>query len=210
MILKLGFSFILLTLIVSQCPVYGDEVKNNVTKISFYSTGKIVNKHDFQYILNPKYDICGQPGTYNNHVNETDVFLLIYVHSAPQNFKRRQSLRDTWLRRSMFKTIRVVFMMGYSSDKKVREKLELESNIYGDIVQEDFIDAYKNITYKGIMAMKWIAEYCNKTRYILKVDDDIVSNIFIVMRHLNSLGKFGLIKEKKIMCLVWRGMKGQF
>ena len=32
---------------------------------------------------------------------------------------------------------------------KVKELVKLESGIYGDIVMEDFIDSYKNLTYKG-------------------------------------------------------------
>jgi len=51
--------------------------------------------------------------------------------------------------------------------------------------------------------MKWISQYCNNAKYILKVDDDIVSNIFILLRHLKSLETHKLIKQKTIMCLVW-------
>jgi beta-1,3-galactosyltransferase 1 len=97
--------------------------------------------------------------------------------------------------------------MGSTSDKKVNELLKLENGIYNDIVQENFIDAYRNLTYKGIMAMKWISEYCTNAKYILKVDDDIISNIFIVLRHLNHLTKNQLIPPKTIMCLVWQQMK---
>jgi beta-1,3-galactosyltransferase 1 len=51
--------------------------------------------------------------------------------------------------------------------------------------------------------MKWISQYCSNVKYILKVDDDIVSNIFILLRHLKSLETHKLIKQKTIMCLVW-------
>lgn len=53
------------------------------------------------------------------------------------------------------------------------------------------------------MAMKWLSQYCKNAKYILKVDDDIVSNIFILLRHLKSLEVHSRIKEKTIMCLVW-------
>jgi beta-1,3-galactosyltransferase 1 len=95
-------------------------------------------------------------------------------------------------------------MMGYPKLASIQEKLKLEADIYKDIVQEDFIDAYRNITYKGIMAMKWIAEFCPSAKYILKVDDDIISNLFILLRHLNSLSKRNMLLEKKICCLGWR------
>ena len=56
------------------------------------------------------------------------------------------------------------------------------------------------------MAMKWISQYCNKVKYILKVDDDIVSNIFILLRHLKSFDNHKIMKQKTIMCLVWVGI----
>ena len=101
---------------------------------------KIVNKHDFVYGLNPEHRICGSDS----------IFLLVYVHSAPGNFKRRLSLRETWARRSMFRDMRLVFMMGTVSDAKINEHLLLENGLYKDIVSEDFVDSYKNLTYKGI------------------------------------------------------------
>jgi hypothetical protein len=159
---------------------------------------EIVNRHDFEYTLNPGHRICNK---------SDDIFVLIYVHTKPDNFKRRLSLRETWAKRSMFRNTRVVFMMGSTSDKKVNELLRLESGIYNDIVQENFVDAYRNLTYKGIMAMKWISEYCTNAKYILKVDDDIISNIFIVLRHLKKLQENKMLENRTVMCLVWQNMK---
>jgi beta-1,3-galactosyltransferase 1 len=166
---------------------------HNVEKIY----DKIVNKHDFNFTLNPEYQTC----------KSSQLFLLIYVHTAPVNFKRRLSIRETWARRSMFRDIRLVFMMGYTLDKKTTQLLTLESNLYQDLVQENFIDSYKNLTYKGIMAMKWISTYCQNAKFILKTDDDIITNPFILLRHLKSLNNHGLIAPKSLMCLVWNRMK---
>ena len=91
---------------------------------------KIVNKHDFIYILNPEHKICGSES----------IFLLVYVHSAPVNFKRRLSIRETWARRSMFRDIRLVFMMGKVNDAKINERLLLENAVYKDIVSEGLYD----------------------------------------------------------------------
>jgi hypothetical protein len=179
---------------------------NNVTQILSNKTSAtpsddpfiknyIVNRHDFSYIHNPGFQVCGG----DKPTNKQKVFVIVYVHSAPENLKRRLSLRETWQRRSMFKHVRFVFMMGYA--KHLQNKLKLEADIYKDIVQEDFIDAYRNITYKGIMAMKWISQYCSHAKYILKVDDDIVSNFFILLRHLKSLTKHESGVKKKVYCL---------
>ena len=161
---------------------------------------EIVNPHDFKYILNPGHQICSDD-------NSSKVYLLIYVHTAPDNYKRRLSIRETWAKRSMFRDIRIVFMMGKTESKKTSEMILLENGIYGDLVQEDFIDSYRNLTYKGIMAMKWITEYCPKAKYILKVDDDIITNTFIILKHLKALENHDIIKHKTIMCLVWERMQ---
>ena len=101
---------------------------------------KVVNKHDFEFILNPQKQICQE---------DKSLFLLIYVHTTPVNLKRRISLRETWTKRSMFRDIRIVFMMGSALDQKTNELVKLEHAVYNDIVQENFHDSYRNLTYKG-------------------------------------------------------------
>ena len=54
--------------------------------------------------------------------------------------------------------------------------------------------------------MRWTSTYCKNAKYILKVDDDIITNPFILMRHLKSLLDHKLIKDKTLMCLVWTRM----
>ena len=56
----------------------------------------------------------------------------------------------------MFKGLRLVFMMGNSQNQKVKESLALEAHYYNDIVQEDFHDSYKNLTYKGYFFYSFI------------------------------------------------------
>jgi hypothetical protein len=55
----------------------------------------------------------------------------------------------------MFKNMRIIFMLGDSKDQ-VRSQVKYEYNLYGDLVQENFLDSYHNLTYKGIMSLKWI------------------------------------------------------
>lgn len=155
---------------------------------------KIVNPHNFKYLINPKDQIC-------QGFNESNkLFLLVYVHCSSVNIKHRETIRETWARRSIFPQIRLVFMLGYSNKSTINEKVKLESSIYNDIVQEDYIDSYRNLTYKAVMSMKWISEYCNHTQYILKVDDDMLVNMFLLMRHLNTISNHSLVHQNTIMC----------
>lgn len=54
---------------------------------------------------------------------------------------------------------------------------------YGDIVQEDFVDSYRNLTHKAIMALRWVSQNCQNAKLILKADDDIFINIFKLVGH---------------------------
>lgn len=101
-------------------------------------------------------------------------------------------------------------MMGKVDDSGVMNAVRYEYETYQDIVQEDFVDSYKNLTYKGLMALKWISVYCPQADYILKVDDDIMVNTFTLINHLKYLDKHEHPNVKasgKIFCLVWGSME---
>jgi len=159
------------------------------------------NPHPFNYVINPTSACFG------------DIFLIIYVHSAPGHFKQRMAIRETWGNVGNFPDIvvKVVFLLGIiptDEGRSVQEALLMEADNYGDIVQEDFVDSYRNLTYKGIMGLKWISTYCRNAQFVLKSDDDIFINIFSLVTHLQRLSA----QKKKplselLLCLVWYRMK---
>ena len=163
---------------------------------------EIVNFHNFSYLINPEHELCSNYGN-----NENRLFLLIYVHSTPSNYKRRIIIRETWSNKNIFSNIRIVFMTGLSNETQTNELLKLESSIYKDIVQEDFVDSYKNLTYKGIMAMKWISEYCSSAPFVLKIDDDMIVNTFYLVKHLNTLIEQRELNKRTIICYLHGHMK---
>ncbi len=197
----LDILLVILTVLIKQIISTNTIISNQIIDINKVSLEKeIVNRHDFEYILNPADKIC---------TRNSSILVIVYVHSAPGNLKRRISIRETWAKQSLFTRMRLVFMLGVNSKNlKIQKLLELESNVYGDLVQENFEDSYKNLTYKGIMSLKWIAEYCSEAKYVLKVDDDIIVNTFTLFRHLKSLQSHELTRNKKrtVMCLVWNRM----
>jgi hypothetical protein len=159
------------------------------------------NPHPFKYVINPQ-DVCSG-----------DVFLLVYVHSAPSHFKQRMAIRETWGNSNNFPgvAVKVVFLCGIIPSKEgsaVQDALSLEADTYGDIVQENFIDSYRNLTYKGIMGLKWITQYCRNARFLLKSDDDIFINMFSLVTHLKRIeSQRGRPVRKLLLCLVWYHMK---
>jgi len=159
------------------------------------------NPHPFNFVINPS-SVCS-----------SDIFLLIYVHSAPGHFKQRMAIRETWGNVGNFPDIvvKVVFLLGIiptDEGRSVQEALLLEADAYGDIVQEDFVDSYRNLTYKGIMGLKWVSTYCRHATFLLKSDDDIFINIFSLVTHLQRLSsQRNKPVSELLLCLVWYRMK---
>jgi hypothetical protein len=164
---------------------------------------KVAKPHPFRYVINsPK--VC----------SKDEVFLLVYVHTAPDHYKRRTVIRQTWGNMLQYTDpIRVVFFMGVSNlgselnSTSAQKALYFEQGQYQDLVQEDFLDTYHNLTHKGVSALKWITHNCRQAIFILKTDDDIFVNMFSLMRHLKRMQGRGLeYTQGLLMCAVWYGM----
>ncbi|XP_053679819.1 uncharacterized protein LOC128730765 [Anopheles nili] len=73
------------------------------------------------------------------------------------------------------------FNIGVGADT-VDDELQLrivnESEVFGDIIQESFIDSYNNLTLKTVMMLKWVTNNCDgKVKFIMKCDDDTFVNV---------------------------------
>ncbi|XP_050405722.1 UDP-GalNAc:beta-1,3-N-acetylgalactosaminyltransferase 1-like, partial [Patella vulgata] len=105
--------------------------------------------------------------------------------------------------------VRVVFLLGLVNDTKIQEYIQQEHIKYCDTVQGNFIDSYHNLTHKGVMGLRWITEHCSNVKYVVKVDDDV---IFDMWRFLNYLGSFS--EGGSILCDVinygWIFRKGKW
>lgn len=128
-----------------------------------------LNPHDFNYIL-LENKTC--------HTSNGSVYLVVVVSVASGNFKQRQTVRETW--GSIAKTnneIKLVFMLGSAANDGIQEKINSESDTYHDIIQEDFVDSYRNLSLKSVALLKWSFTYCSSAKYVLKADDDMFVNL---------------------------------
>ena len=70
---------------------------------------QVVNPHPFKYILNNP-NVC----------REQDIYVIAYVHTAPDHYKRRVVIRQTWGSPSNYDiNLRVVFVMGRTTNDSV-------------------------------------------------------------------------------------------
>ena len=125
---------------------------------------------EFSYLMNPR-TIC-PPGVHLSYV--------VCVFSTPGNFEAREELRQTWAAPDLLvgHPSRLVFIMGRPSEDRLLLQLQNESRIHGDIVMEDFVAAYENLTYSSIAALRWVTYHCPNVSYVIKADDDVYVNIF--------------------------------
>jgi len=106
--------------------------------------------------------------------------VVALVHTAPRNYAKRQAIRDTW-----GKVIPTLFFIGLPNSNITQHNIISENQLYHDIVQGDFLDSYRNLTYKHVMALKWTLYYCPCARYLLKTDDDTFVNAPYLLEILN-------------------------
>jgi hypothetical protein len=146
---------------------------------------RLINVKNFTFKINPQP--CNE--------YSAGLLLVVIVSSKPTNYKNRMVIRNTW-GRSVDST-KVVFLLGEPSKAADARKIRNESALYGDIVQGNFVDAYRNMTYKHVMGLKWVVHHCPVAKYVLKTDDDVVVNSHalrqFLARELSPWGAKGLI-----------------
>ncbi|XP_006818783.1 beta-1,3-galactosyltransferase 1-like [Saccoglossus kowalevskii] len=108
----------------------------------------------------------------------------------PEEFAARGVIRET---RGHTQEVRQhdiihLFIIGKPTENEdfVTAKLFNESQSHRDIILIDVVDSYKNLTLKSIMILRWITDYCSNTKYLLKVDSDILVNLNNLISFLES------------------------
>ncbi|XP_059614862.1 beta-1,3-galactosyltransferase 5 [Phlebotomus argentipes] len=125
---------------------------------------KLIDLVDFEYVI-------GQKSCSELHLQP---LVLILVHSAPGNWRKRNLIRRTWGRDDA--RARLLFLLGTVASADDQLDLVEENQEYGDLIQGNFIDAYRNMTYKHAMALKWFTYSCPEAHFLLKTDDDVFVN----------------------------------
>lgn len=140
----------------------------------------------------------------SNVCNSSDILLLVLIHTSPGNFAKRRTIRETWGQRR--EKLRVVFMVGLVQHDGLQKLLKEESETYHDIAQGNFVDAYRNMTYKHVTSLKYAIYHCPQTKYVLKTDDDVFVNMPSMMQFLNGvLSPYGA--NDLLLCVPFKNAK---
>ncbi|KAM9542805.1 LOW QUALITY PROTEIN: UDP-GalNAc:beta-1,3-N-acetylgalactosaminyltransferase 1 [Guaruba guarouba] len=126
-------------------------------------------------------------------------FLFILVSSHPEDVTSRQAIRMTWGSQSFWwGHILTLFLLGQDSQREnnAAALVEDESILYGDIIRQDVMDTYNNLTLKTIMAFWWVTEFCSNSRFLMMTDTDVflnTANLIKFLLKLNSSEIFLLV-----------------
>lgn len=115
-------------------------------------------------------------------------FLLVVVLTGPNNVKRRNAMRSTWLNVTRnFISVTQRFVVGVAGiGNETRKLLEEEQNLNGDmLLLENFKDEYKQLTRKLLHALIWISQHV-ECSYVMKVDDDSFARLDIILSELKT------------------------
>eukprot|EP00057_Strongylocentrotus_purpuratus_P008199 XP_011662673.1 PREDICTED: beta-1,3-galactosyltransferase 1-like [Strongylocentrotus purpuratus] len=148
-----------------------------------------LDQHEYRYLINQE----------NGCKKSESITLLICVISKMSGAKQRNVIRETYGAAVVKYNVsaKIFFLTGISGDynSTLQAQLQSEADIHGDILQEDFIDSYYNLTTKLIMAAKWASTFCKNSNYVMSIDDDVTLDIVNLVSDLEAnvvLSKFVL------------------
>ena len=80
----------------------------------------------------------------------------------------------------------MVFLLGNTAtpDHGLEQEIREEEGRHGDVVREDFLDTYQNLTLKTLAGVKWAGQFCGQAEFVMKTDDDMYVNLDNMMEYL--------------------------
>ncbi|XP_036371714.1 lactosylceramide 1,3-N-acetyl-beta-D-glucosaminyltransferase A-like isoform X2 [Megalops cyprinoides] len=167
-----------------------------VNSYNFINTSFTISRKEANSLNNYSYVI-----NHERACDSSDVLLLLFVKSSPQNVARRQSIRSTWgnetyVRRELGANVRVVFALGLHPQpeqrSRVQQELLREDRMYRDLIQQDFEDTFHNLTIKLLLQFRWAHTHCSHARFLMSADDDIFVHMPNLVRYLQELSWKGV------------------
>lgn len=137
--------------------------------------------------------------------NKTNLLAVLIVTSYFGHVELRSAMRRAFPADVLenMGVIRVFLLGDAPNDKYTNQKAVVdESRRFGDLIQGNFIEAYRNLTFKHLMGLKWASERCD-TKFILKMDDDIVVDLRKIVKMLEN----DRFPSKLLAGYVLKGMK---
>ncbi|KAL4608160.1 lactosylceramide 1,3-N-acetyl-beta-D-glucosaminyltransferase A-like [Arapaima gigas] len=186
-----------------------EQLDNNVVShMKSYSYRYLVNSYRF---LNTSFAVSREDAerfgarryliNHKRKCADADVLLLLLVKSSPENTERRAAIRSTWgnesyALRELGVHIRLLFVLGVppqeSGRSRVEQALVQEDRRHRDLIQQDFLDTFHNLTVKLLAQFRWAHAYCAHARFLMSTDDDVFVHVPNLVRYLQETDRRGL------------------
>lgn len=127
--------------------------------------------------------------------------MLLGVAAAVYAFERREIIRQTWGTYAQSENVKLLFFVGDNGDPNVNEHLAKESLDNRDIIQENYVESYWNLTRKTVGQIKWKKEFCPNAEILAHLDDDVFID---VPKVLNALLNQKYTKMKAWVGCMWK------
>ncbi|XP_068604611.1 lactosylceramide 1,3-N-acetyl-beta-D-glucosaminyltransferase A-like [Brachionichthys hirsutus] len=153
---------------------------------------------DFRYLLDHPDKCVGK-----------DVLLLLLVKTSPENIDRRNAIRSTWgnetyIRNHLGVTVVVLFVLGAPRTEEgepswskrsgvgFQGRLVDEDRLHGDMIQQDFLDSFHNLTLKLILQFRWTHGRCAHAHFLMTADDDVFVHMPNLVSYLRDVKAEGI------------------
>ena len=136
----------------------------------------------FPYYIIRESDKCPE--------GEPPPFLVLLILTVAGEVETRNAIRQTWANENVAPGVRIIrlFLLGVKEGELGRQQqkiVEAESLMHHDIIQQDFLDTYLNLTLKTLLGMNWVAMHCPRASYVMKTDSDMfVNTLFLIQKLL--------------------------
>ncbi|GFT00438.1 n-acetyllactosaminide beta-1,3-N-acetylglucosaminyltransferase 4 [Nephila pilipes] len=113
--------------------------------------------------------------------------LLIFVASSADHFSQRKVIRETWGLKLLQHAYnyRIVFLLGKGSQDS-QPLIEHEGYRYGDLVQINLTESFRNLGKKSMAGLLWSKNFCSKADFVMKTDDDILVHVPNLLKALEG------------------------
>ncbi|CAL8141233.1 unnamed protein product [Orchesella dallaii] len=121
---------------------------------------------------------------------KSDKLLLIIIQTSRKNFNERKVVRKTWgsVQPDPSWSVRFLFLMGVDPNNQYETPhddpvLDIELSEFGDLVIGNFLDTWKNSSYKSLSGLKWVLDYCQSADFVFITSDNIFVNVDQIIKY---------------------------
>ena len=135
-------------------------------------------------------EVLKQQFDHSSKCSEESLFLLVLIHSKPENLDFRMTIRETWANAPDAETqgVLAMFVMGRPGDYSELEEMIFEENDrYDDIILGNFVEDFRNSTLKTLAGFKWVSSHCSTAKFVFVGDDHLYLNMEKLVRSLRGI-----------------------